>query len=168
DPATTREAASADFAIAQLARAVGDAPLYNAYATRAQYWQNTFNPKSGYVHPRAPDGTWRMPFDPAAERNFVAGNAAQYTFMVPHDLRGLCGGPGRPYVRGLTVSGKPTTRTWVRWADLAGGATVAFTMGAKPDPSWGTARADAPPSFDQPGVDLALHKHATGSKPCAP
>src|SRR4051794_4002013 len=76
DPSTTLEESSADFALAQMARALGDAPLYNDYATRAQAWQNTFNPATGYVQARAEDGRWRTPFDPGSEEHFVEGNAA--------------------------------------------------------------------------------------------
>ncbi|MGD2069674.1 MAG: glycoside hydrolase family 92 protein, partial [Gemmatimonadota bacterium] len=37
---------------------------------------------------RHPDGTWAE-FDPSSSRGFAEGSAAQYTWMVPHDVAGL-------------------------------------------------------------------------------
>jgi putative alpha-1,2-mannosidase len=54
---------------------------------------------------------------------------------------------GRPYVRGLAVNGLPHDRPWIRFADLVDGAELTYDLSATPDPSWGSAPADAPPSF---------------------
>jgi predicted alpha-1,2-mannosidase len=85
-PAVTLEYASADFAIARYAKALGDEARYRAYMTRAQYWQNVFNLDSGYVQSRRRDGSWVTPLEPGAWAYFVEGNSAQYTWMVPHNL----------------------------------------------------------------------------------
>ncbi|MBC3841417.1 glycoside hydrolase family 92 protein [Streptacidiphilus sp. 4-A2] len=53
-------------------------------------------------------------------------------------------GAGDTYVHGLTVDGRPSQRTWI---DPARTSTLDFTLGTTPDTSWGTAAADAPPSF---------------------
>jgi predicted alpha-1,2-mannosidase len=50
--ATTLEYTNADFAIAQLARRLGDGSSYDTFAKRSQYWQNLFNPASG-LYPAA-------------------------------------------------------------------------------------------------------------------
>ncbi|MFF5227807.1 GH92 family glycosyl hydrolase [Dactylosporangium sp. NPDC000521] len=95
-PSDSMEYSASDFAVAQFARSLGDTTTYNSAMTRAQYWRNTFNTESGYIHPRNSDGTWPWPLNPAQESPFTEGNAAQYTWMVPYNLGGvinLMGGP---------------------------------------------------------------------------
>ncbi|WP_328580574.1 GH92 family glycosyl hydrolase [Streptomyces sp. NBC_00370] len=86
---TSLEYNTADFAIAELARQTGDMRTARTFDQRAQYWRKLFNPKTGYVQGRNADGSWVADFDPASPANFVEGNAAQYTWMVPFDVRGL-------------------------------------------------------------------------------
>ncbi|RGC69319.1 Glycosyl hydrolase family 92 [Micromonospora sp. MW-13] len=84
-------------------------------------------------------------------------------------------GQGNQYVQSLSRDGSATQRTWLRYGDLAGGATLSYTMGASPS-SWGTDPADAPPSFDdgatppaaaaELGPNLAAGRPATGSAAC--
>ncbi|MCM6773602.1 GH92 family glycosyl hydrolase [Nocardia sp. CDC159] len=59
-------------------------------------------------------------------------------------------GPGRPYVTGLTVDGRPWTRPWLPESFVHTGGTLEFTLADSPDPSWGAAPQDAPPSFPAP------------------
>ncbi|HET9139558.1 GH92 family glycosyl hydrolase [Actinophytocola sp.] len=87
--ATTLEYASADFAIADLARRTGDIATQATFSARSQSWQNLFNPATGYLQPRNADGSFRQPFDPANGEGWVEGNATQYSWMVPHNARGL-------------------------------------------------------------------------------
>jgi len=80
------------------------------------------------------------------------------------------------YVQGLSVNGTATQRTWLRYPDVAGGATLSYTMGGSPS-AWGTNPADVPPSFNDGftpppaapslGTNLALGRPATGSAACA-
>jgi len=84
----TLEDAAADFAIAQLARRLGDRGRERTFLERAGYWRNVFNPKVGYVQDRNEDGSWPA-FDPASDEGFAEGSSAQYTWMVPFDARGL-------------------------------------------------------------------------------
>ena len=51
------------------------------------------------------------------------------------------------YVRGLESNGSPYTKTWISAADLGDGATLTYDLSPIPTGSWGTACADAPPSF---------------------
>lgn len=88
-PATTLEYTTADFAIAQLARRLGDGATWRTFMERAQYWQNVFNPATGYTQPRNRDGSFVEPFSPGDPNHWVEGNAAQYTWMVPYNARGL-------------------------------------------------------------------------------
>ncbi|MEV8505899.1 GH92 family glycosyl hydrolase [Actinoplanes sp. NPDC051475] len=96
NPSETLEYASSDFAIAQFAKAVGDTAGYNTYSAHSQYWRSLFNGESSYIHTRDSGGGWRQPLNPAQESPYVEGNAAQYTWMVPHNLGALVtlmGGP---------------------------------------------------------------------------
>jgi len=76
-------------------------------------------------------------------------------------INGNGAGPGAPYVQDLRINGVPTTHSWLHFADIAGGATLDFTMGATPNMSWGSSAADAPPSFDV-GVGPAPPVFPTG------
>ncbi|MCP2261016.1 putative alpha-1,2-mannosidase [Streptoalloteichus tenebrarius] len=88
-PATTLEYTTADFAIAELARRLGDSATWRVFSERSQYWQNLYNPATGHLQARNRDGSFAEPFDPGSPSNWVEGNAAQYTWMVPHNVRGL-------------------------------------------------------------------------------
>lgn len=87
--ADTLEYTSADFAIAQLARRLGDSATWQEFMRRAQFWQNLYNPATGYLQPRNRDGSFAEPFDPANPSGYVEGNGAQYTWMVPYNTAGL-------------------------------------------------------------------------------
>ncbi|MFD7656884.1 GH92 family glycosyl hydrolase [Actinosynnema sp. NPDC059797] len=88
-PATTLEYTTADFAIAELARRLGDGATWRTFMRRAQHWQNLFNPATGHTQPRDREGSFVEPFSPASPDHWVEGNAAQYTWMVPYNARGL-------------------------------------------------------------------------------
>ena len=86
------------------------------------------------------------------------------------------GSSSSPYVQSLSVNGTSTSHNYLRYADIAGGGTIAYTMGSSPS-SWGTGSGDVPPSFGdgatQPaaepnlGPDLALGKTITsGAATC--
>jgi predicted alpha-1,2-mannosidase len=272
--ADTLEYTSADFAIAQLARRLGDGASYDTFMKRAQYWQNLFNPATGYLQPRNADGSFPAPFDPSSPNGYVEGNGAQYTWMVPYNIAGLVtalggaaavnqrldtffsklnagtrepyaflgneptlqtpyiydytgapyktqaitrrvlgeiwkaapnglvgnddlgemsswyvwtamglypeipgraeftltaplftkvvltrpggqkitinapgAGTGTPYVTGLTVNGRTSTRPWLPESFVNTGGTLDFALSATPDTAWGSAPTDAPPSF---------------------
>lgn len=105
--ADTLEDATADFGISALAGHLGDAAVQSRFQTRAQYWENIFNPHAapdgGYFMDRNADGTWpqtevdadsdndqaRKGFSPATGAGFVEASAAQYVWMVPFNEAGL-------------------------------------------------------------------------------
>ncbi|MEU4235978.1 GH92 family glycosyl hydrolase [Actinoplanes sp. NPDC026619] len=302
NPSETLEYASSDFAISRFASALGDTAAASTYATHSQYWRSLFNGESSYIHTRNGDGSFPWPLNPATESPYTEGNAAQYTWMVPHNLGALitlmggkstaiqrldhhftqlngglslpyfyvgnepehgvpwtynyagkpagtsdavrrvmnesfttgAGGlPGNddlgatsawyvwaalglypvtpgadtlavhggifpsvliqrstgnitisggsatsPYVQSLSVGGTSTSHNYLRYTDIAGGGTIAYTMGSSPSSSWGTGSGDVPPSFGdgatQPpaepdlGANLALNKPVTsGSGECS-
>ena len=52
------------------------------------------------------------------------------------------------YVRELRLNGALHNRPWLSWDDVKDGATLDFVLSSTPDPTWGAAAADAPPSLD--------------------
>lgn len=94
DPSDSLEYSASDFATAQFAKSLGNTTSYNTHMTRAQWWRNTFNAESGFVHPRNSDGSWPWPLDPASQSTFTEGNAAQYTWMVTYDFADLINSMG--------------------------------------------------------------------------
>jgi len=67
-------------------------------------------------------------------------------------LRVVAPGAGaRPWVRGLTVDGVASTRSWLPQDFALRGGTVRFDLGDAPHPSWGTGADDVPPSFPPGG-----------------
>ena len=84
-----------DFAISRFAAALGETATAAEFQRRSQYWQNIFDPSSGYLTPRGPGGIFAE--DPgSAERQsrfgedgFDEGNADQYLWWVPHNVAGL-------------------------------------------------------------------------------
>jgi predicted alpha-1,2-mannosidase len=89
DPSSTLEYTTADFGIAELAGRLGDTATQAEFMSRAQYWQNLFNPADDHLQPRNRDGSFVTPYDPADSGWWIEGNGAQYQWMVPYDLAGL-------------------------------------------------------------------------------
>ncbi|HYK38135.1 GH92 family glycosyl hydrolase [Alloacidobacterium sp.] len=94
----TLEYANADFAIAQLARNLGDTVSYDKFLKQSQNWKNLFDPETRWIRPKNSNGTWLQGFDaekslpkrPNAPEStdqdgFEEGNTYQYTFMIPFD-----------------------------------------------------------------------------------
>jgi predicted alpha-1,2-mannosidase len=275
---TTLEYATDDFAVARIAAAAGEPGTCRRFLRRAGNWRNVFDASTGYARPRSSTGQFVEPFDPdsndpGSSQGFAEGDAAQYTWMVPHDPAGLFkalggrqiagsrldsffaelnagyssphaflgnepnsnapwlydwlgqpfktqdimrravlslfnatpgGYPGNddlgqmsawyvfgaigfypavpgtdvlalgsplfprvsvrlrrgrlvvaapaaarhaPFVKRLTLDGKPWTKPWLRLSDVAHGARLGFDLGRVPNRHWGTLRWAAPPSF---------------------
>jgi predicted alpha-1,2-mannosidase len=88
-PGTTLEYGGADFALALLADALGhpdDAARFLAGSLR---YRTVLDPDTRWVRPRDDDGSWHTPFDPSDETGFQEGNSWQYSWLAPHDARGL-------------------------------------------------------------------------------
>lgn len=85
------EYTSADFAIGQFAvHAAGNEFASWYYFYKARSWRNLYNPETGWLQSRNPDGSWK----PLTE-DFLEATYADYYWMVPYDLAGLielCGG----------------------------------------------------------------------------
>lgn len=105
---TNMEYASTDFAVSRFSSAVPAADPQIVAGTaanepktllaRSSNWANLFNPnwrnieKQPYpqLQPRNKDASWTKYLPVSTwDNDYREGNAEQYTFMVPHDLRGL-------------------------------------------------------------------------------
>ncbi|GAA3261039.1 GH92 family glycosyl hydrolase [Dactylosporangium siamense] len=85
----TLEVSVADFGVSQLAARLGSTATASQFLARSQYWKNVFNPgNGGYIQDRNDNGTWPS-FSPGSDSGFAEGSAAQYTWMIPHNVRGL-------------------------------------------------------------------------------
>jgi len=90
----TLEYAYDDWCIAQVAKKLGKMEDYRMFMDRSMAYKQLFDKQTGFIRGRNSDGKWTMPFDPymtSTEGNsmYEEGNAWQYTFFVPHDVRGL-------------------------------------------------------------------------------
>jgi predicted alpha-1,2-mannosidase len=90
----TLDLATADFAVAQFAKSLGDATDYNKFLAASGNWQNVFNSSSGYMQRRNSDGTWASGWSPSSSNGFTEGTSAQYTFDVPYNYAGLVSAMG--------------------------------------------------------------------------
>lgn len=91
----TLEYAYDDWCIAQVAKKLGKTDDYNAFMKRSQAYKLLFDKGTGFIRAKNADGKWVEPFDPYyattddSKAMFEEGNAWQYNFFVPHDVRGL-------------------------------------------------------------------------------
>ena len=101
-PSVALEYETADFALARFALAHGDRKTHDEMMRRAQWWTRIFDPETRYIRGRWADGSWlpgfdfkamlykpELPWRPESHKSYVEGNATQYTWMVPHNLRGV-------------------------------------------------------------------------------
>jgi predicted alpha-1,2-mannosidase len=91
----TVEYAYDDWCIAQVAKKLGKMDDYKLFMTRASAYQTLFDKNTGFIRAKDSNGKWVEPFDPmyastdGSQSFYEEGNAWQYTFFVPHDVRGL-------------------------------------------------------------------------------
>jgi len=86
----TLEYAYQDYALAQFAKKLGKTEDYQLFMKRATNYKNIWNAEIGWMWNRTIDGKWGEPVDILRYDNgWEEGNAAQYTWFVPHDVQGL-------------------------------------------------------------------------------
>jgi predicted alpha-1,2-mannosidase len=86
----TLEYAYQDYTLAQMAKVLGKTDDYNLFMKRAENYKNIWNPEIGWMWNRTLDGKWGETVDILRYDNgWEEGNAAQYTWFVPHDVQGL-------------------------------------------------------------------------------
>lgn len=85
----------ADWNLANFAEALGKKEDAKLFRERALGYKHYYSKEYGTLRPILPDGTFYSPFDPKQGENFEPspgfheGNAWNYTFYVPHDIKGL-------------------------------------------------------------------------------
>ena len=84
----TLEYAYNDWCIAQIANQVDNAEIEKEFMKRAEYYNNVYDTKSGYMRPKLADGTFRANFDPMDThgQGFTEGNAWNYGLYVPQNI----------------------------------------------------------------------------------
>lgn len=83
-----------DYAIALLARALGDSANYHLFMQRSKNYKNVFDTATGLMRGRLSDGQWVTPFNPQFpyyEYMYREANAWQSAFYAPQDIPGLIG-----------------------------------------------------------------------------
>jgi predicted alpha-1,2-mannosidase len=88
---STQEEAYDDYAVAQVAKAVGKSDDYAFFLRRSLAYKNLFNPTRGFMQAKNADGTWASPED-----GWTEGDQWVYLFAALHDIPGvieLLGGP---------------------------------------------------------------------------
>ena len=84
----TLEYAYDDWAIAQIAKKAGDKSAEQEYLKRSESYVNVYNPKTGFMHPKLSDGSFKKEFDPMDThgQGFIEGNAFNYGLYVPQNI----------------------------------------------------------------------------------
>ena len=90
----TLEYAFDDYAVALLAKELGDAPNCQMLMKRSGNYRNVFDPSTELMRGRLANGGWVTPFDPQHpyyEYMYREANAWESSFFAPHDSKGLIG-----------------------------------------------------------------------------
>ena len=101
----TLEYAYDDWTIYQAALDAGDKEMAETFKKRALNYKNVFNPELGLACPKYKDGSWKKNFSPLQTygEGFIEGNSANYSFHVPHDVKGMieCFGGDKKFIQRL-------------------------------------------------------------------
>lgn len=86
----TLEYAYDDYALAMVAKALGNPVDYQTLIKRSENYKNVFDVSTGFVRGRYSDGSWVSNFNADVKSSYITeGTARQYTFYVPQDIPGL-------------------------------------------------------------------------------
>lgn len=91
----TLEYAFDDWCLAQASKILDKSNDYKMFMERSKNWRNIFDTESGFMRPKNADGTWYKLFSPYRTPGFVEGNSWQFSWFVPHDMKGLVNVIGR-------------------------------------------------------------------------
>lgn len=87
------EYCAADDGVAKVAKLLGKKDDYEYFFNRSRSYKKYYDPETRFLRAVDTDGKFRLPFNPffAEHRtnDYTEGNAWQYTFLVPHDVKGL-------------------------------------------------------------------------------
>lgn len=91
--ASSLEYALADWSVAQVARQLGRTEDYEYFMERSKVYKRYFDSETTFVRGVTSEGKFREPFNPFHSTHrfddYTEGNAWQYTWLVPHDVKGL-------------------------------------------------------------------------------
>ena len=101
----------ADYALSLLADSLGHSDDAERFRRASLGYRHYYCPEYGTLRPLMADGSFYSPFDPRQGENFETapgfheGSAWNYTFYVPHDVKGLAGlmGGKRKFVEKLQM-----------------------------------------------------------------
>lgn len=85
----------ADWNLARLAESLGKKDDAKRFYRRSLGYKHYYDKEYGLLRPITPDGKFLSPFDPVLGRDFEPnpgfheGNSWNYSFFVPHDIKGL-------------------------------------------------------------------------------
>lgn len=87
------EYCAADDGVAKVAKLLDKKDDYEYFFNRSRSYKKYYDPETRFMRAVGTDGKFRLPFNPffAEHRtnDYTEGNAWQYTFLVPHDVKGL-------------------------------------------------------------------------------
>ncbi len=87
------EYCAADDGVAKVAKLLGKKDDYEYFFNRSRSYKKYYDSETRFLRAVDTDGKFRLPFNPffAEHRtnDYTEGNAWQYTFLVPHDVKGL-------------------------------------------------------------------------------
>lgn len=84
---------------------------------------------------------------PIFEKSVIRlGNGKDFTIVANHVSA------RNKYIQSAQLNGQPLQRAWFRHSEIANGGTLVLEMGDRPNPAWGSAPQDAPPSMSMEKV----------------
>lgn len=96
-----------DWGIAAMAKKMGKKSDEQYFTKRAGNYRNYFDQETHFMRGRLSEKEWRKPFSPFVSRHnvddYTEGNGWQYTWLVPHDVKGLVAllGGEKPFIQKL-------------------------------------------------------------------
>ncbi|MBD5233960.1 MAG: glycoside hydrolase family 92 protein [Bacteroidales bacterium] len=88
----TLEYAYDDYAVAQIAKELGDSTNYAMLMERSKNYKNVFDPSTGFFRGRIEGGAWLTPYDPGMpyyQQMYREANGWNSLFYAPHDPEGV-------------------------------------------------------------------------------
>ncbi|MFP5229478.1 MAG: GH92 family glycosyl hydrolase [Acidobacteriota bacterium] len=76
-----------------------------------------------------------------AKTTIRMGNDKEFTIVADHVSA------QNKYIQSAQLNGRPLDKPWFSHSDIANGGTLTLEMGPQPNPRWGSAPEDAPPSM---------------------
>ncbi len=86
------ECAYYDWCISRIATIAQNDRVRDKYLQRSKFYKNYFDPSVGFMRGKLADQSWREPFSPFESDfygDFIEGNAWQWSWFVPHDVKEL-------------------------------------------------------------------------------